>query len=319
VKYALMILFVFLAVLTARAERIAIAVLDLDAKGEGLSQGVADALTETVRYEFAKQESIDLVAREKMRELAKEKAIQLSGCTDVACAVQIGKALNVQKMVMGSVTKLGDHYALFLRAVDVEKEKVECSEKEDAGTDIRGFEKISQGLVGKVLGCMWEPHWRSTVQRKPWDSEAHYNLGNVLRNQGKTVEAIKEYREAIRLNPGDADAHFLLGTALEDQGKPNEAIKEYRETISLNPDDAVAHTLLGMVLEDQGKTVEAMKEYREAIRLKPNFVLPIRCLALILDVQDRRREARMYWERVVKLENSPESKKAIIKRLAEPD
>jgi hypothetical protein len=45
-KYALIVFFVFLAVLPARAEKITIAVLDLDAKGEGLSQGVADALTE---------------------------------------------------------------------------------------------------------------------------------------------------------------------------------------------------------------------------------------------------------------------------------
>jgi len=46
-KYALIVFFIVLAVLPARAEKIAIAVLDLDAKGEGLSQGMADALTET--------------------------------------------------------------------------------------------------------------------------------------------------------------------------------------------------------------------------------------------------------------------------------
>jgi len=50
----------------AGAEKITIAVLDLDAKGEDLSKGIADALTETIRYEFSKQESLDLVVREKM-------------------------------------------------------------------------------------------------------------------------------------------------------------------------------------------------------------------------------------------------------------
>jgi len=64
-KYVLIVLFVFLSVLPAHAEKIAIAVLDLDAKGEGLSQGVADALTETVRYEFSQEESFTLVARER--------------------------------------------------------------------------------------------------------------------------------------------------------------------------------------------------------------------------------------------------------------
>ena len=107
------------------ADRIPIAILDLDAKGVGLKKGVADVVTESVRYEFSKQKDFDLVAREKMDQLAHEKAIQLSGCTDISCAVQIGKALNVKKMVVGSVGKLGQKYLVFLRVVDVEKENVD--------------------------------------------------------------------------------------------------------------------------------------------------------------------------------------------------
>jgi len=111
------------------ADRIPIAILNLDAKGVGLKKGVADVVTESVRYEFSKQKDFDLVAREKMDQLAREKAIQLSGCTDISCAVQVGKALNVKKIVVGSVGKLGQKYLVFLRVVDVEKENVECSDK----------------------------------------------------------------------------------------------------------------------------------------------------------------------------------------------
>jgi Flp pilus assembly protein TadD/TolB-like protein len=352
-KYALIVLFVFLSVLPARAERIAIAVLDLDAKGVGLSQGVADALTETVRYEFAKQESIDLVAREKMKELAKEKAFQLTGCTDVVCAVQIGKALNVQKVVIGSVAKLGAKYTLFLRAVDVEKEVVGCSEREEGGTEEVKLDSFVPGLVSRVCGCLWISKYKDAVRFKPADAEAHKKLGKALLVQGKYKEGGKEYREAIRLKPDDAEAHLFLGAAFGKQGKYEEAekelreairlkpdyadahallgallakkgeteeeIREYREAIRFKPDDAVFHTLLGEALRKKGETEDAIKEYRVAIRLEPNDAEALKHLALTLDAQGRRKEAREFWLRAEKVEKEPERAEYIKKRLAEPD
>jgi Flp pilus assembly protein TadD len=58
------------------------------------------------------------------------------------------------------------------------------------------------------------------------DAEAHFNLGNALRAQGKTDEAIAEFREAIRLKPDHASAHTNLGNALDAQGKTDLAIAE---------------------------------------------------------------------------------------------
>jgi len=155
ISFLLLILWAGLGFLSASAQtdKLPIAVLDLDAKG--VEPSVAGVITENVRYEFGKRKDLfDLVAREKMVQLAKEKAFQLTGCTDVSCAVQIGKALNVRKMVIGSVTKLGNKYALFLKTVDVEAERVECSEKEDAGTDVEKTDKAVSDVVKHLSGCM---------------------------------------------------------------------------------------------------------------------------------------------------------------------
>jgi formylglycine-generating enzyme required for sulfatase activity len=136
------------------ADRIPIAILDLDAKGVGLKKGVADVVTESVRYEFSKQKDFDLVAREKMDQLAHEKAIQLSGCTDISCAVQIGKALNVKKMVVGSVGKLGQKYLVFLRVVDVEKENVECSDKGEGEVRVEEIPSLVPSPVRRISACL---------------------------------------------------------------------------------------------------------------------------------------------------------------------
>jgi Flp pilus assembly protein TadD/TolB-like protein len=309
VKYALIFLVLFLAVLPVRAEKIAIAVLDLDAKGEGLSQGVADALTETVRFEFAKHESLDLVAREKMKELAKEKALQLTGCTEVSCAVQIGKALNVQKVVIGSVAKLGAKYTLFLRAVDVEKEVVGCSEREEGGTEEERLDSFVPGLVSRVCDCLWmgkykeqEKAVREAIRLKPDDAEAHKNLGKALHMQRKYNEGTKEYREAIRLKPNFAEAHYNLGKALADQGKYDEAIKEYRQAIRFKPDFTEAYAFLGALLVNKGETEEAIKEYREAIRLKPDIAVFHTVLGEALRKKGETVEAIQEYREAIRLE-----------------
>ena len=144
---------IFLSLSTSSfADRIPIAILDLDAKG--VETSVAGVVTESVRYEFSKQKDFDLVAREKMDQLAREKAIQLSGCTDISCAVQIGKALNVKKMVVGSVGKLGQKYLVFLRVVDVEKENVECSDKGEGEVRVEEIPSLVPSPVRRISACL---------------------------------------------------------------------------------------------------------------------------------------------------------------------
>ena len=70
---------------------------------------------------------------------------------------------------------------------------------------------------------------RAAVSSEVDDAEAHFKLGNALKDQGKLEEAIAAYREAIRLKPDFADAHKNLGNALANQEKLEEAITEYRK------------------------------------------------------------------------------------------
>jgi tetratricopeptide (TPR) repeat protein len=69
---------------------------------------------------------------------------------------------------------------------------------------------------------------------------AYNNLGIALRTQGKTGEAIAEFRKAIELDPQDATAHNNLGMALlsmvlQGQGNADEAIKQLGISIALDP------------------------------------------------------------------------------------
>jgi len=52
------------------------------------------------------------------------------------------------------------------------------------------------------------------IKIKPDFALAHYNLGNTLRKEGRTSEAISHYKMAIKFKPGFAAAQKNLETAL---------------------------------------------------------------------------------------------------------
>jgi hypothetical protein len=59
-----------------------------------------------------------------MAVILKEQGFQKSGCTSTECAVEIGRLLNVQKIVAGRVGKIGPVYSVSIRLIDVESGEI---------------------------------------------------------------------------------------------------------------------------------------------------------------------------------------------------
>jgi len=102
-------------------------------------------------------------------------------------------------------------------------------------------------------------------------AEAHSNLGNALKEQGRYDEAIAAYRRAIELKPDYAEAHNNLGNALKEQGRLDLAVAAYRRAIATWPEYAEAHSNLGIALKEQGLLDLAVDSHRRAIELKPEY------------------------------------------------
>ncbi len=94
-----------------------IAVLDLDQIG--LSDQKAQILTQRLTTKLISLDKYQVVERNNMDKILKEQKFQHSGCTDSECAVEIGQLLNSDFIVMGSVNKFGNTYAIDSRLIDV--------------------------------------------------------------------------------------------------------------------------------------------------------------------------------------------------------
>jgi len=101
------------------AEKTRIAVLDL--KATGVPESTSRAVSGMLRSKLIDSGLFVVVERTQMDTILKEQGLQQTGCTDAACAVQIGKMLSAKKILIGEINRLGDTYVITCRVVDVQK------------------------------------------------------------------------------------------------------------------------------------------------------------------------------------------------------
>lgn len=94
-----------------------------------------------------------------------------------------------------------------------------------------------------------------------------WNLKAVSHAAMKQFEAAERcFRAAISVNSKRSDAHFNLGVTLKEQGRLDEAVDSYRRAIALKSDYVDAHNNLGMALKDLGHLDEAADQLTTALR-----------------------------------------------------
>ena len=119
-----------------------IAVLDFDAND--VSKSNVRALSDRLREELFRTKRYRVLERGLMEEIMKEQNFQLSGCVSTECIVEVGQLTGVQKMVGGSVSKVGSVYSVSSRIIDVETGEISNMSSYDHTGDMGGL--LTQGM-----------------------------------------------------------------------------------------------------------------------------------------------------------------------------
>jgi hypothetical protein len=137
----------------AQDDRLNLAVAEFEARN--VSQMDALAISDFLRTELVKSGMFKVLDRSNMDKILEEQAFQTTGCTTQECAVKMGKILNVQKIVIGILTKLMDVYFITASVVNVQTGEIELSERiksPTAGGLADASEELGRILVSGITG-----------------------------------------------------------------------------------------------------------------------------------------------------------------------
>lgn len=138
----------------AQARQVQVAVNDLVPRG--VAQTDVEILGDRLRAELLATGAVRVMERSQMDQILKEQAFQQSGaCEGGECAVQIGKLLAVDRMIVGSVGRIGELYTVQTRILDVGTGEIVFGANQDHAGRIEDLlSKVVPDLARRLAGAM---------------------------------------------------------------------------------------------------------------------------------------------------------------------
>ncbi|NWF91146.1 MAG: hypothetical protein HXY50_17000 [Ignavibacteriaceae bacterium] len=104
------------------------------------NENLSEIITELTQDAFIKYSNYKIVEKSQVNKILNEQGFQISGLTENA--VEAGKLLATNKVVVGSLVKLGTELTLSLRLVDTQSGEVLKSEKKSARIEIEDINNV---------------------------------------------------------------------------------------------------------------------------------------------------------------------------------
>ncbi|MGH9688605.1 MAG: tetratricopeptide repeat protein [Candidatus Acidiferrales bacterium] len=228
---------------------------------------------------------------------------------------EIGRTLNVDAIVEGSVMRDGNHIRVTAQLIRAATDEHFWSETYDR--ELRGVlslqSDLAQSIAEKVEVTVTGEEQERLTASHPISPDVYesYSKGEFALNKSASradfEDSIPYFEQAIQKDPtfapayvGIANAYSNLGTVfvggVAEQTRPKMK-SAAQKALELDPNLAEAHVLLANALQEQWYWTEAEAEYRRALELNPNSAPAYEGLGLWLACHGRADEAVASAER----------------------
>jgi TolB-like protein/DNA-binding winged helix-turn-helix (wHTH) protein/Flp pilus assembly protein TadD len=270
----------------------------------------SEGLTEDMVAQIAKlnPDRLTVVAR---RSVARYKGSTLS-------AKQIGKELNADYLVQGSVRRWSDRVRVTVELIQAQDQTEVWTESYDRELkDVLAVQdSVVRSIASQIHIALTEEQERRLATPRQLSPEAYeaYLKGRYYWNKrtGASMQKAEQYfQQAIDDDPAYAAAYSGLadcnsGLAWHGFKSPTEALpKAYaaaRKALDLNPDSAEAHASLGLAMSHLWDWTGAEAEFRRALQLDPQYANAHHWYGDYLSMQHRHEQALAEARRALQLD-----------------
>ena len=190
-----------------------VAVMDFSAfmMGEGgASVNLGKAISAMLVTEFSGRDGMRIVERAQLNDLIREQDLSLSGRVDDAVAVEVGKLLGVQYILLGQAMSIVDNLRIDIRAVDVEtSEVVAVMKKTDETTQLLNVVVQLADEFGEALD-LTPPSERPEVEEIPVAATIALSRALTYEDEGQIEQALEQYEAVLAIHPTHRDAQRAL-------------------------------------------------------------------------------------------------------------
>jgi TolB-like protein len=141
-----------------QAKKLNLAVLEFEPRG-GVSKEDAASLSDAFQGQIIETNEFIVVDRNRIKAILQEQGFQQSeACSQVECIVEVGKILKVEKMIAGTIGKVGKIYTINIQVIDIGTAQIEQNKSRqhdgaieylltDVIPELAG--EMAKGLTGK--------------------------------------------------------------------------------------------------------------------------------------------------------------------------
>lgn len=275
----------------AHAQARRVAVLDFTNSGRDAAlEWLGPAVAETVTTKLHAIRGLQLVERLQLYKVLQEQKLNLTDIVDPSQAIQVGKLVGAEQVVLGGHSAFGGTVRFTARFVDTATGAIVATSQVNGILDAKNpaslwtaVDQLAQAVIdslntrvavgGRIEPTPEEKARLAAVPTQSLEAQEVYGRGLAAYRKHEWADAAHEFGRATSLHPQFAQAWERLALVLIDLGRFPEALRaaERARDLSTSAGDqrgqAAALDYIGRVHSSQARYADALAAYGQGLRL----------------------------------------------------
>jgi TolB-like protein len=223
-----------------------------------VSENDAESMADRLSAELSATNVFQVLERSRMKDLFEEAAFQQTWCDEPACATAIGNLISVDKLVLGSISKVGNIFTVNVRLVNVSTGEIEKNLSEDCDCAIEELlTSVLKRMARKLAGVSGSGEGAIValdkgdasifVKSTPEGARVFIDGRMVEGVTPITVQGIPAGKHDIRVQKNDSSASVVLDLSSRKIKKIKLTLKQEKTSLKIFTEPSEAEVYIDAV------------------------------------------------------------------------